>query len=87
MPYHLDDVQSDFSVLHRIEEIGALPGPRFFAYASRLWTYQGAVAAAYRRQQATREQRAAAGPVSLGEWARTHPAQMQAAYERAAEGR
>lgn len=64
-----------------------MPGPRFFAYCYRLTAYQGVVAGIYRRQQAQRTARAAAGPVSLAEWARAHPEQMQAAHERMTGGR
>lgn len=74
VPYHLDDIRSDFSVLHRIEDVERLSAPRFFAYCTRLWTYQGAVAAAHRRQLAARPTRTAQAPVSLGEWARMHRA-------------
>jgi hypothetical protein len=64
-----------------------MPGPRFFAYCYRLTAYQGVVAAAQRRQQAARAQRAAAPPMSLGEWARKNPAAMTAAHQRMSGGR
>lgn len=79
--HYLDDLRSDFSVLHRVDEIGEMPGPRFFAYCYRLSAYQGAIAAEARRTATARAQRVAAGPVSIGEWARTHKAAMEAASE------
>lgn len=38
---HLDDLESDFSALHRIDDMYALPGPRFFGFANRLSAYAG----------------------------------------------
>lgn len=80
------------SVLHRVEEIEEMPGPRFFAYCYRLADYPGVVAAKYRRQPGPHTGTApAAAPVprtmSLAEWVEQHPHEMDAAYERAAEGR
>lgn len=42
---HLDDLASDFSVFHRVDDMGALPARAFFALAERLSAYQGIVAA------------------------------------------
>lgn len=85
--YYLDDIRSDFSVLHRIEDIEQLPAPRFFAYCHRLQQYPGAMAAVVRRQRA---RAAAAGPprqLSLSEWARENQTAVTAAHERLTEGR
>jgi hypothetical protein len=41
----LDDVASDMSVFHRIEEVEKMPARRFFSFAVRLPAYSGAVAA------------------------------------------
>ena len=76
---HLDDLRSDFSVLHRVDEVEQMPGPRFFAYCYRLSAYQGVIAVEARRQIAERAQKRSAGPVSIGEWARTHRAAIEAA--------
>lgn len=84
---YLDDLRSDFSVLHRVDEIEQLPAPRFFAYCYRLTAYQGIVASLQRRQQAERQQRQAAGPVGLAQWAREHAALMEQAAEQMTEGR
>jgi hypothetical protein len=37
------DVESDFSVLHRVDDPFAMDGPRFFRLAVRLPYYQGAM--------------------------------------------
>jgi len=79
---YLDDLRSDFSVLHRVDEIEAMPGPRFFAYAYRLSAYQGLIAAAARREQGKQAQRVRQPPMSLGEWAKAHPEAMARAEER-----
>jgi hypothetical protein len=74
-------------VLHRIDELERVPGPRFFAYCYRLTAYHGVVAGAFQRQQAQRAKRAAAPPMSLAEWAAAHPAAIEAAHQRMSEGR
>lgn len=38
---HLDDLESDFSAVHGIDDIYDLPGPQFFAWAWRIPSYQG----------------------------------------------
>jgi len=68
-------------VLHRVDEIEQLPGPRFFAYCYRLSAYQGVISLEARRAAAVRTQQRAAGPVSIGDWAKTHRAAMEAASE------
>lgn len=88
IPFHLDDIRSDLSVFHRIDEIDELPAPRFFAYCFRLQYYDGAVAALIRRQRA----RAAAAPprreISLAQWANEHHDAIATASERMSdEGR
>lgn len=49
---HLDDLASDFSVFHRIDDITSLPGPVFYRMAARLFAYQGVMQA---RQMAARQ--------------------------------
>lgn len=44
---YLDDIESDMSVFHRVDDPWSMPAPRFFAFASRLPAYNGAVAIAY----------------------------------------
>lgn len=39
----IDDIASDMSVFHRVDDIEAMPAARFFAFAARLPAYQGAV--------------------------------------------
>lgn len=81
---YLEDVASDMSVLHRIDDMDAMPARRFFAFCHRLPAYPGRMAAVVSRQRA----RAAAEPVemSLADWARQHPAAIEEAYERAEAG-
>jgi hypothetical protein len=38
---YLDDLESDFSVFHRVDDIYSMPGPRFFRLAIRLPKYKG----------------------------------------------
>lgn len=40
---HLEDVESDLSVFHRVDNFRSLPSVRFYALASRLVHYDGAV--------------------------------------------
>jgi hypothetical protein len=44
VPERLDDIVSDFSVFHRVDDVTALPGPVFFRMAWRLASYQGVMA-------------------------------------------
>lgn len=43
-----EDVVSDFSAIHRVDDPLSLPSPRFFSLAQRLPAYPGAVQAAMR---------------------------------------
>lgn len=54
---HLDDLESDFSAIHRISDIYALDGPRFFKLAYRMSAYQG-VMRMRTEEQMSREQEA-----------------------------
>lgn len=42
---HLADIESDFSVFHRVDDPLSLSGPTFFRKAHRLAAYSGALAA------------------------------------------
>lgn len=48
---YLDDIESDMSVLHRVDDMWSMPAPKFFAFASRLPAYNGALAVAYSAAQ------------------------------------
>lgn len=58
-----EDIESDLSVLHRIdsEEIEGMESARFFRLAERLGTYQGAVAARVAALRAERDQQQTTG--------------------------
>lgn len=47
---HLDDLRSDFSAIHRIDDMYALSGPDFMRLAYRLPVYQGVMQARLRLQ-------------------------------------
>jgi hypothetical protein len=49
---HLADLASDFSAIHGIRDMLALPGPVFFSLAYRLSAYQGVMAARAAEQEA-----------------------------------
>lgn len=49
---HLDDLESDFSAIHRVDDIHALDGPRFMRMAWRISTYGGVMAMRLREQEA-----------------------------------
>lgn len=38
---HLDDLESDFSAIHRIDRMWELDGPKFFRLAYRMSAYRG----------------------------------------------
>lgn len=48
---HLDDLESDFSVFHRIDDMRAMPGPKFLKYAWRIAAYDGMMARRIEAQQ------------------------------------
>lgn len=53
---HLDDLESDFSAIHGIGDMWAMPSPKFFRLAERMPHYPGALRdyveqEAHRRQQ------------------------------------
>ncbi len=47
---HLADLESDFSVLHRVDDPLDLPGPEFFRKAYRLPAYAGVMQARLRAE-------------------------------------
>jgi hypothetical protein len=54
---YLDDLESDFSVFHRVDDMYSLGAPEFFRKAHRIGAYQGVVrlrveAEAQRREEA-----------------------------------
>lgn len=46
---YLPDLESDFSAIHRVDDIYSMDAPRFFRFAVRLTAYEGVLAA--RRMQ------------------------------------
>lgn len=50
---HLDDLDADFRVFYRIDDMGSVPGPRFLALAMRVFAYQGVMAARAAERQET----------------------------------
>lgn len=60
---YLDDIASDMSVFHRVDDISDLPGPLFFKRAHRLTAYQG-VMQARANETAAEAERPAAGQQS-----------------------
>lgn len=48
---YLDDLDADFRVFYRVDDIERLPGPRFMALALRVAAYQGVMAARMAEQQ------------------------------------
>jgi hypothetical protein len=51
----LDDIASDLSVFHRIDDPSTLDGPRFFRLAWRLAAYQGVMQARVTAEQQASE--------------------------------
>ncbi len=40
---HLEDVRSDLSVLHRVDDMESMPADRFLSFVERLAHYEGAI--------------------------------------------
>lgn len=84
MPHYLEDIRSDLSVLHRVDDMEVMPAPRFYALAYRLTAYQSVIATKVRRQkQGQQQSRPKPVEMSLGQWAAAHPAAMREAEEKA----
>lgn len=56
---YLDDLESDFRVFHRIDDMYSIPGPLFFKLAFRIPAYGGVMRALLEAEQA--EQQEASG--------------------------
>jgi hypothetical protein len=52
----LDDIASDLSVFHRVDDLTALDGPTFFRLAWRLPAYQGVMRARLEAEQEEHDQ-------------------------------
>lgn len=69
---HLDDIESDLSAIHRIDDMWAMEAGKFFRFAYRLPAYKGAMRTVAERQ-AMEEDRNGGGkrreavPVAAGE--------------------
>lgn len=48
---YLDEIESDLSVFHRVDDLGRLSSPRFFMLARLLPSYQGALQNRLSREQ------------------------------------
>ena len=83
----MDDLESDFSVFHRVDDMESLPGPRFFKMAYRIATYGGAVAAKmqYERSEQERLAELPEGAEPVDEVTRARLAKLGAGF-RAAQG-
>ncbi|MCX4750896.1 hypothetical protein OG455_41180 [Kitasatospora sp. NBC_01287] len=58
----MDDIESDLSVFHRIDDPTALDGPRYFRLVWRLAAYQGVMQARTLAARDEQQQSPAAGP-------------------------
>ena len=54
---HLADLESDFSAIHRVDDMYSLPGPLFFQRALRMAAYKGVMRARVEEQVAKEERR------------------------------
>ncbi|MFC5947079.1 hypothetical protein ACFQH9_02150 [Pseudonocardia lutea] len=61
---HLDDIASDLSVFHRIDDMYAMDGPQFFSKVWRLVAYQGVMKMRYEMEFTEEQQPSAPQPVA-----------------------
>lgn len=66
---HLEDLESDFSVLHRVEDMYSLDGPQFFRKAMRMAAYQGVMAARVAEIQERQNKKGGGGSGEKKSWA------------------
>jgi hypothetical protein len=57
---HLDDIESDMSAIHRVDDIWSMPAAKFFRFAWRLPCYRGAMRERALAEQHGQEQGSAA---------------------------
>ena len=62
IPRYLDEIESDMSVFHRVDDIWSMPARKFFPLARRLHSYQGAMRERVLAEQREREGGPPAGP-------------------------
>lgn len=65
-----------------MDDLEAMPAPRFFSMAYRIGAYPGVISALHRIQAHKRAERSA--PMSAGDFAAMHPDAMAAAAQRLA---
>jgi hypothetical protein len=53
---HLDDLESDFSAIHGVRNMLALPAPQFFRMAERMPAYQGMMRSVVEREAHRRQE-------------------------------
>ncbi len=75
---YVNDLESDFSVFHRVDDIFEMDGPRFFRLAVRLPAYAGVMAARVanlHEEQPTRGRASAehSNVVDLAQFSAAHP--------------
>jgi hypothetical protein len=58
----LDEIESDFSVYHRIDDVLEMDGPRFLRLVARIGAYGGAVARRWQQVRQSQVQEPAATP-------------------------
>jgi hypothetical protein len=61
---YLDDIASDMSVFHRVDDIGEMDGPTFFKIAYRLSAYAGVMAARHMAEREEQPHAAVAAPAT-----------------------
>lgn len=49
---YMEDIESDLSVFHRIDDPAAMISTKFFSYVTRLGAYEGALAARIEQEMA-----------------------------------
>jgi hypothetical protein len=64
---HLEDLESDLSVFHRIDNLHTLDGPRFFRLALRIFAYDGVMSSRLAALDDTDTAAPGAGPGSVDE--------------------
>lgn len=53
---YFEEVESDMSAFHRIDDVYAMPAPRFINLAVRLFAYKGIIRALYEAEQHREQQ-------------------------------
>jgi hypothetical protein len=74
---HLEDLRSDFSAIHRIDEIERMPAPRAYSLAYRISAYESVTRARLRARHAKKAAPAGPQEMKASRWLAQNPRALE----------